>query len=305
MSPNDSQDTRGRKPRNYYVDYTKAGINNKDRRRAHTRGSAGNSRFKETPDVTFGHRGFLITSVDEVKSYLEMRNILEDYHEQLYTKKDNVDDQTMKALSTEDELESELKALRKNRPFKQVKTHCRNTLFINIVPDFSYIDPSLIVDRFFNELAANRQVKTSNTYKVLPIFDTFRSSVACIKESLSNLIKNKFMDGDDSRKYFIEFQSRGNFKLSPDDKQKMIEGIADTLTELKPNWSVDRDNCDYMIVLIALKNVSCISIVQNYFSRSKYNVVEFCKDFTPSVTDQLQKIESSIPEIGLSDQADD
>lgn len=279
----DHRDDRGKKPRNYYVDYTKGGIKFGDRRAGRNNKFQGNSRFRETPDITFGHRGFLITSVDEVKCYLEMRNVLEEYYEILYSAKDAGDTEIKKPETTEDELESELKTLRKNRPFKQVKTHCRNTLFINILPDFSHVDPIAIVDRFFLDLAEKRQIKSSNTFKVLPVLDTFRSSVVCAKESLINLLKSKFGDEDDSKKYFIEFQSRGNYKLSPEDKQKMIEGIAEAIGEVKPNWSVDREHSDYIIVLAALKNVCCISILKDYFVRCKYNVIEYCKEFATIV----------------------
>lgn len=270
----DNQD-RGRKPRSYYVDYTKHGNN---RRRGITTGFSNKSRYKDTPDVSFGQRGFLITSVDEVKSYLEMRNIFEEYFEDLYSPEETREDDPK---TIDDEIETQLDRLRKNRPFKQVKTHCRNTLFLNIMNEFSNVDPIEIVDKFFNNMAEKREMRCSNTFKVLPILDTFRNSVACAKESIANLLESKFKEDKGPKKYFIEFQSRGNYKMNPEDKQKMIEGVADTFTELRPDWSVDRENSDYMIVLVALKNVCCVTFLRDYFKRNKYNVVEFCKDFAP------------------------
>lgn len=220
--------------------------------------------------------------MDEVKSYLETRNILEDYFEQLYKTKTEEDSSEKKDKNTEEELETELKQLRRNRPFRQVKTHCRNSLFINIVNDFSYVDPIKIVDKFFEDLTEKRQLRTSNTYKLLPILDTFRNSVACAKESVSSLLQTLLKDEVNEKKYFIEFQSRGNYKLDSEEKQKMIEGVANRVTELRPNWSVDRENADYIIVLVALKDVCCVSFLKDYFKRSKYNVAEFCKDFVPT-----------------------
>lgn len=277
----DKCDDAGRKPRSYYVDYSKNRSN--DRRRGVTSNFGNNSRYKEAPDISFGHTGFLVTSVDEVKSYLEMRNILEGYYEEIYANKNSKQDQdTKKNTTTEDELESELKQLRKNRPFKQVKTHCRNSLFINIMKDFSHVDPITIIDRFFDDLAETRQVKSSNTFKVLPILDTLRNTPACAKESIFNLLQTRYKDESEPRKYFIEFQSRGNYKLNPEDKQKMIEGVADTVSQIKPNWTVDRENADYIIVLVSLKNVCCVTMLKHYFKRCKYNVIEFCKEFAPT-----------------------
>lgn len=283
MSSN-NPDNRGRKPRSFYVDYSKK---NNNYRRNDSRPS-GNARYREAPEISFGHRGFLITSVDECKSYLEMRNILESYNEQLYLEeKDSKtnDDQAVsssskeKVTTTEDELESELMQLRKNRPFKQMKTNCRNTLFIKIMDEFSHIDPIRIVNKFFDDLVSTRQLKTSNTFKVLPILDTFRNSIACAKESISNLLEKRYRDDNDEKKFFIEFQSRGNYKLNPEDKQKMIESVADVISNMKPNWKVDRENADYMIILVALRNVGCVGILSNYFQRAKYNVIELCKEF--------------------------
>lgn len=278
-----------RKPRNYYVDYSKRGGRYGNNRRGgynNPSGGSNNARFKETPEISFGHKGFLITSIDEVKSYLEMRNIFEGYFETLYkaneegtttTKTTNDDNKT-----TEDELESELKQLRVTRPFKQLKTHCRNSIFINIdINNFAQIDPIKIVDQFFDELMEKREIRTSNTFKVLPVIDTFRNSPACAKQSISNVFENSFKD-EGERKFFIEFQTRGNYKLNPEDKMKMIEVVADTITELRPQWSVDREKADYIISLVALRNVCCLSILKDYFKRSKYNVVELCKDFVQS-----------------------
>lgn len=284
----------GRKPRNHYVDYSRGGHSKfgRNRRQGNSSGFPNKSRYRDAPDISFGNRGFLITSVDEVKSYLEMRNIFEEYFEILYTKSESKQTGD-KIATTEDELETELKTLRMNRPFKQVKTHSRNSIFINIVKDFSYIDPIKIVDAFFDDLAEKREFKTSNTYKVLPILDTFRNSVACAKESISSLLQSIFKNEIDPKKYFIEFQTRGNYKLDQEERQKMIEGVADTVAEVKPEWSVDKDGADYIFVLTALKNVCCVSILRDYFKRSKYNVTEFCKDFVQT-TQQEKKLPEEI-----------
>lgn len=225
-----------------------------------------------------------------------MRNILESYNEQIYLAESGpagdssavVDEETPKprVTTTEDDIESELSQLRKNRPFKQMKTNCRNTLFIKIMDEFPHIDPVLLVDKFFDELASTRQLKTSNTFKVLPILDTFRNSVACAKESVANLLQTKFKDDNDERKFFIEFQSRGNYKLNPEDKQKMVESVADEVTIHKPNWKVSRENADYMLILVALRHVGCVGLLPKYFQRAKYNVIEFTKEFNPTSSDQ-------------------
>lgn len=269
-----------KKPRSYYVDYSR----NRGKFNKNNSGSGSNSKYKSTPELAFGNRGFLLTSVDEVKSYFEMRNILEDYYAQLYPESD--EDKVVKSEDDqavcEDEIESELKQLRKFRPFKQVKTNCRNTLFLNITKDFSKVNPILMCDKFYQDLALNRDIKCINTFKFMPILDTFRISLSCAKESLANIIEEQLDEKDleVQRTYFIEFQSRGNYKLSSEDRQKWIEGIAKKISDLRPQWSVDREKADYMIVLIALKDVCCITFLKDYFKRAKYNVIELCKDFS-------------------------
>lgn len=277
-----------KKPKSYYVDYT----NKKFGRTGKNSGRFGGapSRFKSTPDISSGNRGFLITAIDEVKCYLEMRQIFEEYFDILYKSNDDkVDKQNQdNSGAIEDELESELKQLRKNRPFKQLKTQCRNSLFINIVDNFSYIDPIAVVDRFFSDLEAQAAPRTSNTFKVLPVVDTFKTNNAAAQESISNQLNTRFKDDLEPKKYFIEFQSRGNYKLDPDDKMKMVEAVAETIANLRPNWAVSRESADYMVILVAFKNVCCLSIVTEYFKRRKYNLVEFTKGPNPDDSDQSQ-----------------
>lgn len=233
---------------------------------------------RSQPSALWGLTGFLITSVDEVKSYFEMRNIFEEYYEQIYKVNDS---KPKEETSVEDDLESELERLRKDRPFRQVNTHCKNSVFINIIKEFSHVDPVAIVDKFFLELVEKREPKTSNTFKVLPILDTFRNSESCARESVQNILKTRFENDSEPRKYFIEFQARGNYKLNPEDKQKIVEGVADTVTKVKTNWTVDRENADYILVLVSLKNVCCVTFLKDYFKRRKYNVIELYKEFDP------------------------
>lgn len=279
-----------KKPRGYYVDYTK-NSKNYGRGRFQSRGSntSNNSRYKDVPDINFNQKGFMITSIDEVKSYLEMRHILEQYFHELYKsdKKENASDNKN---TIDDELESELKQLRVTKPFKQVKTHCRNSVFINITPNYAHVDPVNIVNKFFDDLFEKKQIRTSNTNRVLPILDTCRNSVSSVRESVGNLLDALFKDNEEKH-YFIEVQTRGNYKLDSDDKQKMIEAVAEVTTEKKPSWKVSRDNADYFIILVLLRHVCCLTIVSDYFKRSKYNVIEFCKDFPIEEIPELAKIE--------------
>lgn len=272
--------SQDKKPRSYYVDYTKTRRSGNNKRGPQAGGGGtNNARFREAPDFgQGGQRGFLITSVDEVKSYLEMRNVLEQYYHELYDTHDKKES-LEKDLTTEDELESELKHLRITRPFKQIRTHCKNSIFLNIVTNFEHVDPVLIIDRFFDEMAEKQTIRTCNTFKVLPILDTFKNNVASAKEAITKLLDERFQ-GQEAKNYFIEFQTRGNYKLESEDKQRMIEGVAEAVAQSRPNWQVNRENVHYMIVLVALKNICCLSVVQNYFKRSKYNVIGFCKSFT-------------------------
>lgn len=294
-----SSEDSNKRPRNYYVDYTnkKFGYNSKNSGRFS--GGAKQSRFKSTPDMSFGNRGFLITAFDEFKSYLEMRNIFEEYFESIY--KEQIQntvvaqgEQDKNAPTTvEEELESELKRLRKTKPFKQLKTQCRKSLFLNILDGFEYIDPVKIVDRLFNDLEEKRLLKTSNTFKVLPVLDTFRNSKTCAQKSIENQLSTRYKDETRPIKYFIEFQSRGNYKLDSDEKMDMIKAVAETISQIKPEWTVSRETADYMIILTAFKNVCCLSIVNDYFKRRKYNIAELCKGSGDCQSDKPQEDESS------------
>lgn len=283
-----SSEKSDRKARNYYIDYSKRNQGNRGNysRRGPSNNESNNARFKKTPEFdSGGNRGFIITAMDEVKSYLEMRQVMEQYFHEIYdsqAKGDQTSGGEKKEMSTEDELESELRHLRFTRPFKQVKTHCRNAIFLNIVDEFSYVDPITLVDRFFDDMDEKQTSRTSNTCRVLPVLDTFRNNVVSAKESITKLLEEKY-PGEESKRYFIELQSRGNYKLESEDKQRMIEGVAEAVHAAKPSWEVGRDDADYIIALTALRNICCLSILKNYFKRNKYNVIEFCKRFLPEV----------------------
>lgn len=280
-----------RKPRNFFVDYTKRGRGRGSYSRRGPSGESNNSKYKQVPEFdSGGNRGFLITAIDEVKSYLEMRNVLEQYFHELYdhSLSESLAAQKKNDLSVEGELEAELEHLRFTRPFKQVKTHCRNAIFLNILDNFDYVDPIALVDRFFNNLEEKRTIKTSNTCKVLPVLDTFRNNVASAKESIIKVLNDKYPD-QNNKKYFIEIQTRGNYKLDSDDKQRMVEGVAEAVHEAKPDWEVSRDGADYIISLTALRNICCLSILEHYFKRNKYNMIEFCKQFLPDSGEGVQE----------------
>lgn len=296
-----------KKPKSYYVDYSKRRF---DRSSKNDKPSGEGSRFKSTPDLGFGHQGFLITAFDEVKCYLEMRHLFEEYFDIMYNDKRRIENQKDAELNSdnpkiteEDDLEAELKDLRRKKPFKQVKTHCRNSLFINICDGYKYVDPIAIVDKLFVELAEKKELRTSNTFKVLPILDTFRGNASSAQESISAILNSRFAKSD-QKKYFIEFQSRGNYKLNPEDKKEMIEAVAETISKVKPDWKVSRDQADYMVILVAFRHVCCLSIVGDYFQRRKYNITEFCKPEEESKTiDQVHGTKpSEKSEINSDDQ---
>lgn len=268
-----------RKPKSYYVDYSKRRY---DRSTKGDRSGEG-SRFKSTPDLNYGHQGFLITAFDEVKCYLEMRHIFEEYFELIYNNQKskigqhtNDDRKEVDPNTIEDDIDQELKDLRKKRPFKQVKTHCSKSLFINIIDNFRYVDPVAIVDKFFDDMDDKKESRTSNTFKVLPILDTFPNSTSGAQKAIFAILQARFTESG-PKNYFIEFQSRGNYKLKPDDKKEMVECVASAISEVKPDWKVSRDSADYMVILVAFRQVCCLSIVADYFKRKKYNIVEFCK----------------------------
>lgn len=306
-------DNPGKKPRSYYVDYTKRSRGGGSNRfYGGNRGGRAHGSGPKIPDITFGLRGFLITSADEIKSYLEMRGILEKYVEEMYPlgeitsesdqSKEVVEDGGKKNTessgdkSYEEELESELKQLRVFRPFKQVRTHCKNSIFLTIQEKFSQIDPILVVDKFFDDLIASRELKTSNTFKVIPILDTFRNNIVCANEAVANILNTLYKDQIEPAKYFIELQSRGNFKLDSEYKQKMVEGVAKTVNEHRPNWSVSREDADFIIVLVILRDVCSISFLKHYFKRARYNVMELFKD--PEEKQQNKQVENRPAEEG-------
>lgn len=291
-------DQQRKKPKNYYVDYSQKSRHG--RGHYNSSNSGNNSKYKDTPDLVVGQKGFLVTSISgyEVKCYMEMRQLLEDYYQYLYTSQSKPDSYGTAETTTEnpsgtgaigkndtdDDLESELTELRQaNRHFRQVKTHCKNVIFIKLNEECQNIDQDVIVQRLFEDIKEKKEQKTKYTFKIFPITTTFKTSVTGAKDAVKSIMNEMF--SVDSRhayskkdvRYFIEIQVRGSYKMDQDQRMKIIEGVAETITELKPSWKVDRDNADLMLVIIALKELCCATFLMDYFKLQKYNILEYYK----------------------------
>lgn len=282
----------GRKPKKYYMNYQP-----KDQRGHKPRQIGGTlqSHFKTTPEASSGLRGFLITSTsfNEIKCYLEMREILQSYHDQLYGE-DEVQPTPSKndCDCIEDEIQAELGKLKLMRPFKQVRTQCKQVIFITIQPEFANVDPIAIVDKFFDDIVQQKELKTFKTFKLYPVITTFSSKPSAAKTAVIEFLKSVADDGQE-QKFFIELQSRGNFKLDQDSKQKIIEAAADGVTNIRPKWIVSRTDADLIISITALKNICCLSVLKQYFDRCKYNVVELSKKIGINISESNDDIEKN------------
>lgn len=287
-------DDKIRKPKNYYVDYSKNSKYGRSQNHRQSSSGGGNLRYSETADIAPGQKGFLVTSITgyEVKCYLEIRQFLEDYYQELYpddtkqgqtepaSAKDASDSKEAPKISSDgDDLEQELAELRKaKRHFRQVKTHCKNVVFIVMNDECKHVDQNLVVRKIFEDIEKSKIQKTRYTFKMFPIMTTFTTSVSDAKEAVANILKESFSDQSNSKedtRYFIEIQIRGNFKFDSAKRMKMIEGLADTVTEIKPSWKVDRDNADLILLVVALREVCCITFIADYFKLQKYNIVEY------------------------------
>ncbi|KAG9510442.1 Deubiquitinase OTUD6B, partial [Fragariocoptes setiger] len=267
-----------------------------------------------TPGPT---NGFLITSMtgQEFKSYSEVRLLLEQYHQDIYgdqpanrnmtsTDESRKDPMFGEASDTRaedrvaqlqpffedskdsgDELEAELKQMRNvRRHFRQLKTLCHNVIFITVNERVSQADPDLIVRRIFDDVEKTKVQQTRYTFKIYPIMSSFKSNVTSAKDAISSIINSKLSEqlshplaNKPRLKYFIEFQVRGSYTAGKQDREKIIEAVASQVGILKPDWIVSRNECDVMIMIVALRKICCMTLLTNYFHYSKYNIHEFNK----------------------------
>ena len=219
-------------------------------------------KFRANPNnLDVNQKGFVVTcNFKEPQAVTECYNILNSLAQ--FSKEaaasDNVDD----------DLKRELEELKSAKPFKQAITNCKNVVFVRVNDEHN---PTELMNSIYSTIDRDQSINCRFINKMLPIQITTAVTKKSILDNLATILK---ADGEDKATFRIEIVSRISFKLS---KDELIQEIGELVKKEKPNWTVDLTKPKKLIYIDILFKVSGLSILDDYFERSKYNLNVYCK----------------------------
>lgn len=243
-------------------------------------------KFKSNPNnLDVNQKGFVVTcNFKEPQAVTECYNILNSLAQ--FSKEaaasDNVDD----------DLQRELAELKSEKPFKQAITNCKNVVFIRVNDEH---DPIGLMNNIYSTIDADQSINCRFINKMMPIQITTAVTKKSILDALAIILK---ADPEDKATFRIEIISRMNFKLC---KDELIKGIGELVKEAKPDWTVDLSKPKKLIYIDILFKVCGLSILDDYFQRSKYNLNVYCKKVTDKKNGNSNGDRTEVRESGPSD----
>lgn len=184
--------------------------------------------------------------------------------------------------NVDDDLKQELEELKSEQAFKQMKTKCKNIIFVKLKDEH---DPNDLMNYIFSTIQTDQTINCRFICKMIPILKTVNVSKKCIVDGLEELLK---LDQDDDVTFRVELIRRNNSKIVRDD---LINDIGQLVKTVKPSWKVELKNPKKTIYIDILNKISCLTILDDFNARNKYNLNLFCQK-TYDKTDEKNDKES-------------
>lgn len=228
-----------------------------------------------------GMKGFLLTCNNREKDAVrEGYSLLNEYADKLFgseqriTDNKDVESNGEEQDDIDDALDKEKKNLRaesekkpSERRFQQVESGANNCIFIKTLLN----SPDQLVDEIVKDLQESQAQKCRFILRLLPILGTCKAYEKNIEDLAKDLISHSLSDTKGPSSYSVLFKTRNTNQISRDDVFRIVGGV---MREVPGPWKVDLEKPDVSIVVEIIRNVCCIGLVKDYFSRKKYNLIE-------------------------------
>lgn len=217
-------------------------------------------------------KGFLVTcNQKEYQCLQECYNILNENLEKFSTVKTNIEEKKPDPNDINACIEEEIaEQLNHCRTFIQVKTKCKNLLFIKINDNDNKICPNEMLLSIWNDLELKPQQNSRYIQRIIPVIETCKAEniLACFETTFEkNALKN-------ACSYSVQCKVRNNSSFQ---EKKLQEEIIKIVRDKRPNWYVGLDRPDQLIQINIVCKAGCISLLKDYIRYSKYNIMEFLK----------------------------
>lgn len=227
----------------------------------------GNEKARIRVELEDGHRGFLVTcNQKEYHCLQESYNILNEISDRIYPNEEakHPDPNDIEAC-----IQAELAAEQKtNLRFLQLKTRCKNLLFIRIQDD--QIDPQTLSSELWKDLEQNQRQNCRYIQRIIPVIRTCRTDKIVTKfDEIFERIATKNVCS-----YLVQCRIRNYSSLT---ERILQESIIQIVRERRPNWYANLERPDQLIQINVLCKAACISLLPDYNRYAKYNVIEFIR----------------------------
>ncbi|TPX67059.1 hypothetical protein SpCBS45565_g04023 [Spizellomyces sp. 'palustris'] len=212
----------------------------------------------------------------EKQAVAELRNILDEFAEQLYGREQNSEESTINDSVADEEgqdvadmLDRELKQLQSKREGKEEQFHWRKTNIDCMVflQTHHPIDPSDFVYRILTDLQTKKIKRTRYTMRMHPVQETCRAYMDDIKQLAQRLLSPYFHQEEQSPvRWACEPRIRWNDKIKRGD---LIIEIANVVGQ---NHVVNLKQPELTVVIDIFKNICAMAVVRDYPGLKKYNL---------------------------------
>jgi len=250
-----------------------------------------------------GMSGFLITCNNrEREAVKEGYNILNEYADKLFGPEvqpevsknndsdgDDDDCDIDKALDKEKEL---LKAAHDKKPterrFQGVESGANNCIFIRT----TLSDPGRIMETLVTDLQNSQEQKNRFIMRMLPILGTCKAYEKNIEELAEKILPESLKAAPaTSSSYSVIFKARNTNQVSKEDVYKIVGGVMKNT--LANQWHLDLKTPDVCIIVEVIRTVCCIGVVNKFYERKKYNLLELVKKESIESTNEIKNDESN------------
>ncbi|KAJ1097151.1 hypothetical protein NDU88_002278 [Pleurodeles waltl] len=246
-------------------------------------------RQKGSRQLEAGMQGILITcNMNERKCVGEAYSLLNEYAEELFgpekfaeqdfqgSEKEEEDDDVEAAIKKEvDQIRS---TTEKNcRRFQSVESGANNVIFIKT----HKIEPEKLVHYILKDLYTTKKQKSRVILRMLPFSGTCKAFLEDMKKYAETFFQPWFK-APNKGTFQITYKARNNGHL---DREQVIKELAGIVGSLNPENKVDLTNPQYTVVVEIIKNVCCITVVEDYIRFRKYNLQEVVKESKKETAD--------------------
>ncbi|KLT45515.1 hypothetical protein CC85DRAFT_306697 [Cutaneotrichosporon oleaginosum] len=214
--------------------------------------------------------GIVVTAVQnkEMIAEREIIDALEEAADDLYPDTEGGMDDGEEKGDIEDMVRRELDELsaqstRQSQRFRVCKRDTVCMLYINVLPP---LDPIALVRHIIERCERTGRCSFRFIQRLTPVSATAHADIESLRRIAAQVLPGPFSGGP--KKFGIQVATRNSNAL---ERLQMIKAVAEEVTKLSPEHTVDLKNPDRTIMIELFKTVLGISVVENFEKYKKFN----------------------------------